>query len=79
MRTVKVKYFASLREKAGVEAEEVSFEGSYKELYEELSRKYDFNLPSDMIQVAVDDEFTSMNHLVVQDAKVVFIPPVAGG
>lgn len=76
---VSIKYFASLREKAGCETEELSFEGSYKELYESLSQKYEFNLPPEMVQVAVNDEFTHMNALVVQNSKVVFIPPVAGG
>lgn len=79
MNSIKVKYFASLREEAGVETEDMVFEGSYKELYEELSQKYKFSLPCDMVQVAVNDEFSSMNALVVQNAKIVFIPPVAGG
>ncbi|MFP5385688.1 MAG: molybdopterin converting factor subunit 1 [Bacteriovoracia bacterium] len=79
MSSIKVKYFASLREKAGTDSEDVSFEGTYRELYEELSKKHDFTLPHEMVQVAVDDEFTSMNALVIQNAKVVFIPPVAGG
>lgn len=79
MNSIKISYFASLREKAGVEAEEMSFEGTYRELYQELSRKHGFSLPHDMVQVAVNDEFSSMNALVVQNSKVVFIPPVAGG
>jgi sulfur-carrier protein len=79
MNSIKVNYFASLREKAGVESEEIVFEGSYAELYEELKQKHNFDLPLDMIQVAVNDEFSSLNALVVQNSKVVFIPPVAGG
>lgn len=79
MNSVNIKYFASLREKAGVETEEMAFEGTYRELYEELSRKHGFQLPHEMVQVAVNDEFASMNALVVQNSKVVFIPPVAGG
>jgi len=32
-----------------------------------------------MVQVAVNDEFTSMKSIVTDNSKVVFIPPVAGG
>lgn len=79
MNSIKVAYFAFLREKAGVSSEELSFEGTYKELYEKLSEKYDFGLPASMVQVAVNDEFSHMNSLVLPNSKVVFIPPVAGG
>ncbi len=79
MPLINIKYFALLREKAGVENEELSFEGTYSELYSSLSEKYNFDLPSSMIQLAVNDEFSSMNGVVTQDAKIVFIPPVAGG
>lgn len=79
MNSISIKYFASLREKAGIEAEEMSFEGTYRELYDELARKHGFSLPHEMVQVAVNDEFASMNALVIQNSKVVFIPPVAGG
>lgn len=69
-----------LREKAGVDSE--IFTGDFKthsELYELLDNKYHFNLPFNMVQVAANDEFTSMGSLVVQESTVVFIPPVAGG
>ncbi len=79
MPSINVKYFALLREKAGVESEELTFEGTYLELYSFLSEKYNFDLPGAMIQLAVNDEFSSMNGLVAQNAKIVFIPPVAGG
>lgn len=79
MNSINIQYFASLREQAGTEVEEVSFEGTYRELYEELAQKHSFSIPAEMVQVAVNDEFASMNSLVIQNSKVVFIPPVAGG
>jgi sulfur-carrier protein len=79
MNSINIKYFAFLREKAGIESEEMSFEGTYLELYMALNEKYNFELPHSMVQVAVNDEFTNMNALVMQNSKVVFIPPVAGG
>jgi molybdopterin converting factor subunit 1 len=79
MSTINVHYFASLREASGLSHEEMSFEGTYKELYLNLLQKYHFNLPPEMIMVAVDDEFTTMDDMVKPQGKVVFIPPVAGG
>jgi molybdopterin synthase sulfur carrier subunit len=79
MPLVNIKYFALLREKANLESEEVTFEGTYEELYKSLNEKYNFGLTSEMIQVAVNDEFTHMSGVVTANSKVVFIPPVAGG
>jgi molybdopterin synthase sulfur carrier subunit len=79
MPLVNIKYFALLREKANIESEEVSFEGTYEELYKSLNEKYNFDLTPEMIMVAVNDEFTHMSGNVTPNAKVVFIPPVAGG
>lgn len=80
MPNLNICYFALLREKAGVEHESYSTDAeTYGELFDELSAKYSFGLPSSMIQVAVNDEFSSMNQKVIPGSKVVFIPPVAGG
>lgn len=80
MKSINVQYFAMLREKARVEQETIAVDAStYAELYQQLKTKYDFPLPVEMIQVAVNDEFVSAQSLVVENARVVFIPPVAGG
>lgn len=80
MRSIKVQYFAMLREKAGVESEVFTGEfNTHSELYDLLDNKYHFDLPAKMVQVAANDEFTSMESLVSLDSTVVFIPPVAGG
>ncbi len=80
MFNIKVCYFALLREKANVESELFETQSNtYAELYEELALKHQFGLPASMIQVAVNDEFTSMKNPILPGAKVVFIPPVAGG
>jgi molybdopterin synthase sulfur carrier subunit len=79
MSTINVHYFASLREASGLSHEEISFEGTYKELYLNLVQKYHFNLPPEMVMVAVNDEFSTMDQVVIPHSKVVFIPPVAGG
>jgi molybdopterin synthase sulfur carrier subunit len=79
MATINVHYFASLREASGVSAEELHFSGTYAELFDDLSIKYSFNLPREMVMLAVNDEFSRMENVVTDKAKVVFIPPVAGG
>jgi molybdopterin synthase sulfur carrier subunit len=80
MTSIKVKYFALFRELAGVESETLTVEcETYRDLYQHVSRLHQFDLPVEMIQVAVDDEFTTMNRSLTEGARVVFIPPVAGG
>ena len=80
MKSINIQYYALFRELAGKDFEsiEVPF-SSYKELYEMLSAQYKFKLPQEMIQLAVNDEFVSFDSSIVDRAKVVFIPPVAGG
>lgn len=80
MKSIKVQYFALLREQAGVENEELNLNcETYADLYEHLKVKYGFTLPLEMIQVAVNDEFFQMNGKITDQSRVVFIPPVAGG
>lgn len=80
MPTINVHYFASFREKAGVSQEEINQDFRIlSDLYKILEVKYQFALPHNMVQVAVNDEFAQMSDLVIPGSKVVFIPPVAGG
>lgn len=80
MKSVSIKYFASLREAAGREEESLTTPAAtYAELYEELTSRHRFPLPLKLIQVAVNDEFSPLNAPVRSGDRVVFIPPVAGG
>ena len=80
MKKVVVRYFALLREKAGLESETVETDlVSYRDLYQDLAKRHDFVLEPKMIQVAVDDEFSNLDREIVDGARIVFIPPVAGG
>ena len=80
MKNVRIKYFAFLREKAGVDSELIQTQAqTYRELYLELSNKYQFTLPENIIQVAVNDEYSQMNQIIQDQDQIVFIPPVAGG
>ena len=80
MVSISVRYFALLREQAGLETEKLSVAcETYGELYSYLKDKYAFTIPLEMIQVAVNDEFSQLEKPLSENAQVVFIPPVAGG
>lgn len=80
MSSIQVKYFALLKEEAGINQESLKTNAlTYKDLYLELKETHKFSLGSDHIQVAVNDEYCSLDSKVSEGAKVVFIPPVAGG
>jgi molybdopterin synthase sulfur carrier subunit len=80
MNHLEINYFALLREKSGCEKENLNSSAySYRDLYIELNQKYQFDIPPEMIQVAVNDEFEDMLSQIIPNSKVVFIPPVAGG
>ena len=80
MHAIKIRYFAMLREKAQVSEEQVETSAAtYGELYQELSLRHDFGLPQSMVQLAVNDEFMSLDSKIIPHTTVVFIPPVAGG
>lgn len=78
--TIKVKYFASLREKANKNEEEIleTFINSF-ELYQNLKEKYQFSLSVDEIKVAINGEYKDFQTQIVSGDVVTFIPPVAGG
>jgi molybdopterin synthase sulfur carrier subunit len=80
MKSVKVQYFALFREKAGVDEQLLSSSsGTLRELYAEVSKLNGFDLPVEMIQVAVNDEFSRLDQALNEGDRIVFIPPVAGG
>jgi len=77
---VRVQYYALLREQAGRSEEAVATQArTPRELYEELSRRYPFSLPAEMLRVAVNAEFGEWSQPLAEGDAVVFIPPVAGG
>ncbi len=77
---LKVKYFAAMRERAGISEEVVETSCSNpSELLEELNNKYQFNLSKDHIKVAINEEYVSFQNELKENDTLVFIPPVAGG
>lgn len=79
-RTVRVQYFALLREQAGRSDETMSTTAQTPaELYAELQTRYGFTLPAEMLKVAVNAEFGEWSQPLQAGDAIVFIPPVAGG
>ncbi|MFT3792413.1 MAG: MoaD/ThiS family protein [Rudaea sp.] len=76
----RVLYFASLRDRAGVDCEEIdSFAVDARGLYGELRARHGFGMNEDRLRVAVNGEFAAWDHALNDGDEVVFIPPVSGG
>lgn len=79
-RPLEIRYFALLREQAGVSRETLtSAARNPRELYTELRARHGFTLPTEMLKVAVNGEFGDWDQPLMAGDSVVFIPPVAGG
>ncbi|MDZ4837027.1 MAG: MoaD/ThiS family protein [Candidatus Melainabacteria bacterium] len=79
-KTVRIRYFALLREERGLSAETISTEAAtVGQLYNEMRSKHDFSLPQDRMSVAINDQFANWSEKLNDNDVVVFVPPVAGG
>lgn len=79
---VKVRFFARLREQAGIDAEsiEVPSGSSVADLYDALRRRHpSLEGDRDYVQAAVNQEFTDWDSVISAGDEVAFIPPVSGG
>lgn len=80
MKTLKLQYFAILREQRGLSEETISSSANTAaELYEELRARHRFTLPVEQLRVAINGEFAAWSSPLTEGAQLVFIPPVAGG
>jgi sulfur-carrier protein len=80
MKSIHIKYFASLREQAKIDSEIFQTQAeTYADLYQELNQHYGFSLKQESLQIAINHEFSNFNQTVKDQDQVVFIPPVAGG
>jgi molybdopterin-guanine dinucleotide biosynthesis protein A len=78
--TLRVQYFALLRDQAGRSDEQVSTHaGTAAQLYGELAARHGFTLGTESLKVAINTEFAEWSAPLAAGDTVVFIPPVAGG
>ena len=79
-KTLRIQYYAILREQAGRSEETVDTSaGTPAELYAELQQRHPFQLTSAQLKVALNSEFSDWQTPLKHGDTVVFIPPVAGG
>jgi sulfur-carrier protein len=79
-RQVHIRFFAVLREQAGVAALDVTTSArTPAELYLELTATRGLKLPATLLRVALNDRYATMDTPLQPGDRVVFIPPVAGG
>jgi molybdopterin synthase sulfur carrier subunit len=76
---ITVLYFASLRDAAGTDREQLPRPASLAALYEELRARHALPLARERLRVAVDGAFCSWEAEVRDGAEIAFIPPVSGG
>jgi molybdopterin-guanine dinucleotide biosynthesis protein A len=79
-KTLRVQYYAILREQAGRSEETLdTLAATPDELYAQLRLRYPFRLEPGQLKVAVNAEFSDWRSPIRHGDTVVFIPPVAGG
>jgi molybdopterin synthase sulfur carrier subunit len=76
----RVLYFAALRDRAGIDAEQVeSRAGDARGLYAELCARHGFVMAEERLRVAINGAFAPWERPLRDGDEVVFIPPVSGG
>ena len=79
---VTVKFFAQLRETAGIESVEVAatdLEQLYAVLEQLLGSDISVQLRAENVRVAVNQSIVSVNTTLRAGDEVAFLPPVTGG
>lgn len=79
-KTVKILYFAKLREARGLDEESTeTLACTAAGLYEEIAFRHRFPFEIDALRCARNGDFCDWSTRIHQDDEIVFIPPVAGG
>jgi molybdopterin synthase sulfur carrier subunit len=77
---LRVLYFASMRDLAGVDAEEVATDAiDAHGLYAELRALHGFVLDPARLRVAINGAFAAWEEALRDGDEIVFMPPVSGG
>ena len=76
----RILYFASLRDAAGRDAEEVASETrDARQLYGECKQRHGFTMEADRLRMALNGEFADWNSTLENGDEIAFLPPVSGG
>jgi MoaD family protein len=80
MKTVSIRYFALLRDRAGKAEEGIQTESAtLADLYDELRIRYSFTLGPNDVKASVNGQWADLQSPFQDQDQIVFIPPVAGG
>lgn len=80
MTVLRVLYFASLRDAAGMADETLETTAStLRDVYAELSVRHGFSLPAAHLRIAIDGAFAQWDDVPREGSEIAFIPPVSGG
>ena len=75
-----ILYFASLRDGAGRDSEEVeSVHANARLLYAELRQRHGFPIRQQALRLAVNGAFAPWDQGLADGDAVAFLPPVSGG
>jgi sulfur-carrier protein len=78
--TYRVLYFASLRDAAGCDTEQIAATTTdIHTLYADLQKRHGFMLSVERLRVAVNGEFAAWTHTLNDGDEIAFLPPVSGG
>lgn len=76
---LQLRYFASLRDAAGVETEVVDHAGDAAALYAVVSARHGYEMPRERVRLAVNGAVVSWDRVLNDGDDIVFLPPVSGG
>ena len=79
---VRIKFFAMLRERAGVAevSKEIEAGSSVADLWRQLQKDYPkLDVPGIRLLYAVNLNYVGLDHKLNENDEVVFVPPVSGG
>ena len=80
MKSIRVSYFASLRDSRGLPEEILETEAETpREIYAELQDRYEFQINLENLLVAVNDRVANWDDRLMDRDHLVFLTPFGGG
>ncbi|HTA66239.1 MAG TPA: MoaD/ThiS family protein [Xanthomonadaceae bacterium] len=77
---VRLLYFASLRDAAGLDEEGLEIASmSLARIYDEARDRHGFTFPRERLRVARNGAFAEWDGIATEGDEIAFIPPVSGG
>lgn len=79
---LRLRYFASLRDAAGTEVEEIEVVAADADaigVYQRALERHGFTLPRTRVRLAINGEIVDWVRPLQDGDELVFLPPVSGG